>query len=69
MILFYKNKGDIQNYNNYRGIKLLSHTIKVWEMVIVLRLWRNVTISENEIGFMLKLLTIEAIYLTRRLME
>lgn len=31
MILLYKNKGDIQNCNNYRGIKLLSHTMKVWE--------------------------------------
>lgn len=32
MISLYKNKGDIQNYN-YRNIKLLSHTIKVWERV------------------------------------
>ncbi|XP_070055871.1 uncharacterized protein [Nicotiana tomentosiformis] len=30
MIPMYKNKGDIQNCNNYRGIKLLSHTMKVW---------------------------------------
>lgn len=29
MIVLYKNKSDIQKYNNYRGIKLLSHTIKV----------------------------------------
>lgn len=28
MVLLYKNKGDMQNYN---GIKLLSHTMKVWE--------------------------------------
>ncbi|XP_060182141.1 uncharacterized protein LOC132611785 [Lycium barbarum] len=33
MIPLYKNKGDIQNCNNYRGIKLLSHTMKVWERV------------------------------------
>ncbi|XP_019251130.1 PREDICTED: uncharacterized protein LOC109230050 [Nicotiana attenuata] len=31
MIPVYKNKGDIQNCNNYRGIKLLSYTLKVWE--------------------------------------
>ncbi|XP_070013920.1 uncharacterized protein [Nicotiana sylvestris] len=29
MIPLYKKKGDIQNCNNYRGIKLLSHTMKV----------------------------------------
>lgn len=29
MIPLCKNKGDIQNCNDYRGIKLLSHTMKV----------------------------------------
>ncbi|XP_070054103.1 uncharacterized protein [Nicotiana tomentosiformis] len=29
MVPVYKNKGDIQNCNNYRGIKFLSHTMKV----------------------------------------
>nr|XP_033511693.1 uncharacterized protein LOC117276468 [Nicotiana tomentosiformis] len=29
MVPLYKNKGDIQNCNNYRSIKLLSHTMKV----------------------------------------
>lgn len=30
MVPLYKNKGNIQNCNSYRGIKLLNHTIKVW---------------------------------------
>ena len=34
IIPLYKNKGDAQNCNNYRGIKLLSHTMKLWERVI-----------------------------------
>ncbi|KAL5580203.1 hypothetical protein UlMin_012645 [Ulmus minor] len=34
----YKNKGDIQNCSNYRGIKLMSHIMKIWERVIELRL-------------------------------
>nr|XP_033510073.1 uncharacterized protein LOC117274821 [Nicotiana tomentosiformis] len=34
MIPLFKNKCDIQNCNNYMGIKLLSHTIKVWEMMV-----------------------------------
>ena len=29
IISLYKNKGDIQDCNNYRGIKLLSHTTKL----------------------------------------
>ena len=29
IIPLYKNKGDAQNCNNYRGIKLLSHTMKL----------------------------------------
>ncbi|KAF3652402.1 putative OPA3-like protein-like [Capsicum annuum] len=38
MISVYKNKGDIQSCNNYRGIKLLSHTTKIWERVVERRL-------------------------------
>ena len=34
IIPLYKNKGDAQNYKNYRNIKLLSHTMKLWEWVI-----------------------------------
>ncbi|XP_070039069.1 uncharacterized protein [Nicotiana tomentosiformis] len=48
MIPLYKNKGDIQNYNNYRIIKLLSHTIKIWESVVEVRVRKSVSISENQ---------------------
>ncbi|XP_019254682.1 PREDICTED: uncharacterized protein LOC109233302, partial [Nicotiana attenuata] len=37
VVPLYKNKGDIQCCNNYRGIKLLSHTMKVWERVMEVR--------------------------------
>ncbi|KAG5619478.1 hypothetical protein H5410_019302, partial [Solanum commersonii] len=42
MVPLYKNKGDIQNCNNYRGIKLLSHTMKIWERVVEMRTWDRV---------------------------
>ncbi len=33
IIPIYKEKGDvIQDFGNYRGIKLMSHTIKIWIM-------------------------------------
>lgn len=37
MILLYKNKDDIQNCNNYRDIKLLSHTMTVWMRVVEMK--------------------------------
>jgi hypothetical protein len=31
LVPIYKNKEDIRNCTNYRGIKLMSHTMKLWE--------------------------------------
>ena len=44
MIPLYKNKGDIQDCSNYRGIKLISYTMKLWEKVIEHRLKEHVKI-------------------------
>lgn len=68
MIQFYKNKGDIQNGNNYKGIKLLSQTLKVWESVNEMRMRRNVSISEKQFGFMPEQLKTEVINLLRGLL-
>ena len=68
VIPLYKNKGDIQDCNNFKGIKLLNHTMKLWERVIERRLRRDVAISDNQFGFMPGRSTLEAIYLLRRLM-
>ncbi|PHU06792.1 hypothetical protein BC332_23281 [Capsicum chinense] len=69
MVPLYKNKGDIQSCNNYRGIKLLSHSMKIWERVVEVRLRRIVSISENQFGFMPGRSMTEAIHLVRRLVE
>ena len=61
VVPIYKNKGDAQSCSNYRGIKLLSHTMKLWERVIECRVRRIVTISANQFGFMPGRSTIEAI--------
>ena len=34
LVPIYKNKGDIQSCTNYRGIKLMCHTMKLRERVI-----------------------------------
>jgi hypothetical protein len=31
LVPIYKNKGGIQSCTNYRGIKLMSHIMKLWE--------------------------------------
>ena len=50
LVPIYKNKGDIQSCTNYRGIKLMSHTMKLWERVIEQRLQGTTHISTNQFG-------------------
>ncbi|XP_056697651.1 uncharacterized protein [Spinacia oleracea] len=69
IIPLYKNKGDVQDCANYRGIKLMSNTMKLWERIIEQRLRRTVKISENQFGCMPGRSTMEAIHLIRQLME
>ena len=38
LIPIFKNKGDILECNNYRGIKLMSYFMKLWERIIEARL-------------------------------
>ena len=52
LIPIYKNKGDALCCGNYRGIKLMSHTIKVWERNIEARLRDRVETSKQQYGFM-----------------
>ncbi|GKE73354.1 retrovirus-related pol polyprotein LINE-1 [Tanacetum coccineum] len=64
-----KNKGDAQSCSNYRGINLLSHTMKLWKRVFERRLRREIEVSENQFGFMPGRSTMEAIHIIRSLME
>jgi hypothetical protein len=42
----------MQSCTNYRGVKLMSHTMKLLERVIAHRLSRVTNITENQFGFM-----------------
>jgi hypothetical protein len=69
LVPIFKNKGDVQSCTNYRGIKLMSHTMKLWERVIEHRLRRMTSMTKNQFGFMPRRSTMEAIFLARQLME
>ncbi|WVZ50242.1 hypothetical protein U9M48_001516 [Paspalum notatum var. saurae] len=69
LVPIFKNKGDIQSCTNYRGIKLMSHTMKLWERAIEHRLRSLTCITMNQFGFMPGRSTIEAIFLVRQVME
>ena len=69
LVPIFKNKGDVQSCTNYRGIKLMSHTMKLWERVIEHRLRRMTSVTKNQFGFMPGRSTMEAIFLVRQLME
>jgi hypothetical protein len=69
LVPIFKNKGDIQSCSNYRGIKLMSHTVKLWERVIEHRLRGMTYITINQFRFMPGRSTMEAIFLIRQVME
>ena len=69
IIPVYKEKGDIQDCGNYRGIKLMSHTMKIWEWIIDSGFREKSTIGDEQIGFMPGRGTTNAIFTVRQLME
>ncbi|XP_068240164.1 uncharacterized protein [Palaemon carinicauda] len=66
IIPIYKGKGDIQECGNYKGIKLISHTMKIWEKIIEKRLRDETTIGEEQFGFMPGRGTVDAIFVLRQ---
>ncbi|KAK3561844.1 hypothetical protein QTP86_017495 [Hemibagrus guttatus] len=69
LVPIFTNKGDVQSCSNYRGIKLMSHTMKLWERVVEARLRKVVEICEQQYGFMPRKSTTDAIFALRILME
>ena len=69
LIPIFKNKGDILECNNYRGIKLTSHFTTLWERIIEARLREIVDIRENQFGFRPGMSTQEPVFALRQLQE
>ena len=51
LIPIYKYKGESMNCGNYQGIKLMCHSMKLYERVHENRLRNIVSISEEQFGF------------------
>ena len=69
LIPIYKNKGHAQCCGNYRGIKLISHTMNVWERIIEARLRDRVEIGKQQYGFMPGKGATDTMFALRMLME
>jgi hypothetical protein len=69
LVPIFKNKGDVQSCTNYRGIKLMSHIMKLCERIIEHRLRGVTNVTENQFSFMSERSTMEVIFLIRQLME
>ena len=52
IVAIFKEKWDIQDCGNYRGIKVISHTMKIWERIIDSRLRPETSVGEEQFGFM-----------------
>ena len=69
LVPIYKEKGDVQECQNYRGIKLLSHTMKIWERIVDKRVRGEVEVAEEQFGFMPGRGTTNAIFILRQMAE
>ena len=69
LIPIYKSKEYAQCCGNYSGIKLISHTIKIWERIIEVRLRDIVEISKQQCGFMPGKGITDAMFFLRMWME
>jgi hypothetical protein len=69
LVPIFKNKGMCKIVLIIREIKLMSHTIKLWERIIEHHLRAVTNVTENQFGFMPGRSIMETIFLIRQLME
>ena len=69
LITIFKGKCDIQECENYRGIKLLSHAFKMWERVVDRRMRQCTNIHESQCGCMPGRSTTDAIFILKQTIE
>ncbi|VDO68620.1 unnamed protein product [Heligmosomoides polygyrus] len=65
----FKQKGDASECSNYRGTKLISHTMKIYERLVDSSLREMAPISQVQWGFMPEWSITDAIFIARQVME
>jgi len=69
VIPIFKGKGDVQECNNYRGIKLMSYSMKIWEKIIDKRIRGETAVTKDQFGFIPGMSTMEPLFNVRQLVE
>ncbi|EYC15073.1 hypothetical protein Y032_0038g3616 [Ancylostoma ceylanicum] len=69
IVPIFKRKGDVMDCTNYRGIKLIAHTMKIYERLVDMRLRGVVEIAPDQFGFIPERSAIDAIFIARQVME
>ena len=54
---------------SYRGVKLLKHVMKIVERVLEKRIRTLVNLNKMQFGFMPRKVTVDAIFIVRRMQE
>ena len=69
IVPIFKQKEDIQDSGNYRGVKMISHTMKIWERIVDRRLSEEISIGEYQFGFMPGRGTTDAIFAAKQVID
>ena len=65
----YKEKGDVLERGNYRGLKLTEQVMKILERIVDGLIRQLVSINDSQFGFVLGRGTTDAIFVVRQLQE
>ena len=65
----YKGKGSVLDCGNYRGIKLMSHTMAFWERIFESKIREIVELRKIQFGFKRGMSITEPIFALRILQE
>ena len=68
MVPIYKQRGDVIEWKNYRGVKLMEHVLKIVESVLQ-RLRKYIKIDQMQFGYMPGRGTVDAIFILRQVQQ